>query len=272
MTPYKQRSCPITRRLAEDLMIRNMADATIDAYTYHVRRLADFIKKPLARATPEDVRTFQLHLIQDKRGITSGNGLLYTAEYVICLHQRGLLTNTLKSQLTKVYESCEHYPGVFSRYPGNTDYQNAIDDYIAVATASYLLDGGEMARRVLAHGRQFNWCWDNSDPEAKFTREGFIGRSPSFIAHVQYCAGEDPPPLHWLAWSISVAASTFSSHQDSWLLSNQLVYVNPQNLVAQYFKYRLKKKWGTPGNIRGQNFQNMEHPIAKFYELGEVTT
>ena len=66
MTPYKKRSCPITQRLAEDLMIRNMADATIDAYTYHVRRLADFIKKPLDRVTPEDVRTFQLHLIQDK--------------------------------------------------------------------------------------------------------------------------------------------------------------------------------------------------------------
>ena len=66
MTPYKKRSCPITKRLAEDLMIRNMADATIDAYTYHVRRLADFIKKPLDRVTPEDVRTFQLHLIQDK--------------------------------------------------------------------------------------------------------------------------------------------------------------------------------------------------------------
>ena len=51
MTPYKKRSCPITKRLAEDLMIRNMADATIDAYTYHVRRLADFIKKPLDRVT-----------------------------------------------------------------------------------------------------------------------------------------------------------------------------------------------------------------------------
>jgi len=56
MTPYKKRSCPITQRLAEDLMIRNMADATIDAYTYHVRRFADFIQKPLDRVTPEDVR------------------------------------------------------------------------------------------------------------------------------------------------------------------------------------------------------------------------
>ena len=34
MTPFKKRSCAITQRLAEDLMIRNMAEATIDAYTY----------------------------------------------------------------------------------------------------------------------------------------------------------------------------------------------------------------------------------------------
>lgn len=65
MTPYKKRACKLTKRLAEDLMIRNMAPATIDAYTYHVRRFANFIKKPLARATPEDVRTFQLYLIEE---------------------------------------------------------------------------------------------------------------------------------------------------------------------------------------------------------------
>jgi site-specific recombinase XerD len=67
MTPYKKRSCLITKRLAEDLQIRNMAETTIDAYTYHVRCFADFIQKPLDRVTPEDVRTFQLHLIGDRK-------------------------------------------------------------------------------------------------------------------------------------------------------------------------------------------------------------
>lgn len=67
MTPYKNRSCKITKRLAEDLTIRNMADATIDAYTFHVRRFADFIKKPLDEVTVEDVRTFQLYLIQERK-------------------------------------------------------------------------------------------------------------------------------------------------------------------------------------------------------------
>lgn len=67
MTPYKKRTCEITRRLAEDMQIRNLADATIDAYTYHVRKFADFIEKPLDQATCEDVRTFQLHLIRERK-------------------------------------------------------------------------------------------------------------------------------------------------------------------------------------------------------------
>ena len=67
MTPYAKRRCKVTQRLAEDMTIRNLAPATIDAYTYHARRFADFIQKPLDRATPEDVRSFQLYLIEEKK-------------------------------------------------------------------------------------------------------------------------------------------------------------------------------------------------------------
>ena len=67
MTPHKNRSCKLTKRLAEDMTIRNLAPATIDAYTYHVRRFSDFIQKPLDQVTREDVRTFQLHLIQERK-------------------------------------------------------------------------------------------------------------------------------------------------------------------------------------------------------------
>jgi len=55
MTPFKKRTCPITQRLAEDMMIRNLAETTIDAYTYHVRSFADFTGKPLEQTTVEDV-------------------------------------------------------------------------------------------------------------------------------------------------------------------------------------------------------------------------
>jgi site-specific recombinase XerD len=67
MTPYQDHPCKLTRRLAEDMIIRNMARSTIDAYTYHARRFARFIDKPLDQATVEDVRTFQLYLIQQQK-------------------------------------------------------------------------------------------------------------------------------------------------------------------------------------------------------------
>jgi len=74
MTPYQKRLTPQVQRLAEDLKIRNRAAATIDAYTYHVQRFADFTKKPLDRATPQDVRNFQLHLLEARKvGYSSFN-------------------------------------------------------------------------------------------------------------------------------------------------------------------------------------------------------
>ena len=47
-----------------------MADATIDAYTYHVEKFAQFIGqqgKDLETATTEEVRDFQLHLIEVRK-------------------------------------------------------------------------------------------------------------------------------------------------------------------------------------------------------------
>ncbi|KLU02744.1 hypothetical protein RISK_005040 [Rhodopirellula islandica] len=67
MTSSDKHPCQLIRRMAEDMLIRNMAPATIKAYTYHARRFAGFIGKPLDEATVEDVRTFQLYLIQEKK-------------------------------------------------------------------------------------------------------------------------------------------------------------------------------------------------------------
>ena len=36
MTPFRNRLSPLTQRMAEDMLVRNLAAATIDAYTYHV--------------------------------------------------------------------------------------------------------------------------------------------------------------------------------------------------------------------------------------------
>ena len=50
--------------MAEDMLLRNLAQRTVDSYTCHIGRFAKFIGKPVEDATPEDVRSFQLHLVQ----------------------------------------------------------------------------------------------------------------------------------------------------------------------------------------------------------------
>lgn len=68
MTPYQARSLsPWARRMAEDLLVRNLAQKTIDSYTYHVERFSRHFGKPLDELGPEEIRSFQLHLIQDRK-------------------------------------------------------------------------------------------------------------------------------------------------------------------------------------------------------------
>jgi site-specific recombinase XerD len=67
MTPWQNRVTDLTRRMADDMKLRNYAQSTIDAYTYHVGRFAQFLGRSPADASPEDVRSFQLHLIEERK-------------------------------------------------------------------------------------------------------------------------------------------------------------------------------------------------------------
>lgn len=71
MTPWQDRADALTRRMAQDMKLRNLAQKTIDAYTYHVGRFARFLSENGGRAVdqadPEDIRSFQLHLIEIRK-------------------------------------------------------------------------------------------------------------------------------------------------------------------------------------------------------------
>jgi site-specific recombinase XerD len=65
MTPHQKRTLsPITQRMAGDMLVRNLAQPTIDAYTYHVERFAKHFGKSLEELGPEEIRQYQLHLIE----------------------------------------------------------------------------------------------------------------------------------------------------------------------------------------------------------------
>ena len=64
MTPYHKRQTPITQRMAEDMLVRNLSVRTIDTYTYHVDRFARQFGKLPEDLGPEEIREFQLWMIQ----------------------------------------------------------------------------------------------------------------------------------------------------------------------------------------------------------------
>ena len=73
MTPYTKRVYAATKRMAEDMLIRNMAITTIDSYTYHVDRIAIYFGIPPEDLTPDHIRTFQLWMIQEKKSWSQFN-------------------------------------------------------------------------------------------------------------------------------------------------------------------------------------------------------
>ena len=67
MTPWKNRVTELARRMADDMKLRNFSQSTIDAYTYHVGKFAEFLGKSPLEATAEDVRSFQLHMLEVRK-------------------------------------------------------------------------------------------------------------------------------------------------------------------------------------------------------------
>jgi integrase/recombinase XerD len=68
MTPYQKRTLsPIAQRMAGDMLVRGRASRTIDAYTYHVERFAKYFGKSLDELGPEEIRLYQLHLIEVRK-------------------------------------------------------------------------------------------------------------------------------------------------------------------------------------------------------------
>ena len=54
---------PLRQRMLEDMRLRKLAPQTQASYVRSVRRLAGYLRRPPDTATIEDLRNFQLHLV-----------------------------------------------------------------------------------------------------------------------------------------------------------------------------------------------------------------
>ena len=66
MTPFRNRQSPLTKRMAEDMLVRNLSPRTIDSYTYHVDKFTQHFNKSAEELGPEEIREYQLYLIKEK--------------------------------------------------------------------------------------------------------------------------------------------------------------------------------------------------------------
>ncbi|MCI0443867.1 phage integrase N-terminal SAM-like domain-containing protein, partial [bacterium] len=55
---------PLRQRMLEDMKIRNMSPRTWETYISHVARFAKFFKRSPENLGPEEIRTYQLYLIE----------------------------------------------------------------------------------------------------------------------------------------------------------------------------------------------------------------
>lgn len=67
MTPYQKRMNQYIERMAGDMRIRNFANATIDAYTFHVDKFCQYFGKTADELGPEQIREYQLYLVNEKK-------------------------------------------------------------------------------------------------------------------------------------------------------------------------------------------------------------
>ena len=57
---------PLRRRMIEDMTVRNLSRSTQQSYNYAVAKFSRHFNCPPARLGMEDVRAYQLHLIEQK--------------------------------------------------------------------------------------------------------------------------------------------------------------------------------------------------------------
>ena len=58
---------PLRRRMIEDMKLRNLSPRTIDSYVQCVARFARYFKSTPEHLSPEDVRTYLVYLVQERR-------------------------------------------------------------------------------------------------------------------------------------------------------------------------------------------------------------
>ena len=235
----------------------------------------------------------------------SGNGLLYTSEYILTLKQLGQLTDIDKWKYISAIKQCEIQPGLFERNPiAFKQDQESVDDHYGLAVGSLIVDP-TIAQRILKYGREnkvsfksilqdysikasygivsdlakvlaflFGWIkvkynYNNINPGVG-TAASWLGRQSQLICCLQYAAGEKPAFWRVIYTAVSIALSGKVGNNDSWILSSLVVYCSKSSWLcrkaANIWRKRLYKYYPKGvAQVLKSYMYPVDHPLAETF-------
>jgi len=122
---------PLRRRMSEDMQLRNFAPETQRNYIYHVKGLAEFYQTSPEHLDLEDIREYQLHLLNEKHHsapavnqFVSAARFLYQVTLDITWPEKALPRVRVSHQLPVVLSPAE--VDAFFRHVGTLRYRAAL--------------------------------------------------------------------------------------------------------------------------------------------------
>jgi len=67
MPPFQNRMNPFIQRMVQGMQIRNFAQSMIDSYSFHVDKFCQHFGKPADQLGLEEIREYQLHMVNVKK-------------------------------------------------------------------------------------------------------------------------------------------------------------------------------------------------------------
>lgn len=197
----------------------------------------------------------------------TGNGLMYTAEYLYWLsYAKPFGYQDEFKRIKRLYESCWVPNGGFKRAPSGhySKHLNQNDDYFGIALASKILKA-DFSARCLDVMRRNHGALNNVKP-GEWTFKSWIGRMPQVTVTLQLSAGERPSMWGLAFWLLWLFTSLTRRKRDSAIkgwLAGRSAYGNSKlldNILTLFFK--LFKK--SHGGVGKREYFKLEHPVRKY--------
>jgi len=230
----------------------------------------------------------------DKYGLLShykdapcGNGLLYSAEWLVCRNKSFDLSLCEVARWKQIYESCEKLPGLMMRHPEHPDQQGP-DDYFGCGTASQILYApgwDSLAGRILKYGQSQKllciplYNYNNVNP-GQLTFNSWLGRFPALIAHLYMSIGVDPGFMLSQAWIVGIEDSSKAKRgeQDRFAIGwhmFQVLYnsrfwnecLNMRDAAMKWHHAFFRVYPYGMSELREEYFKDLNNPLVKELEI-----